>query len=111
MQHQWSGPEDFALNAQRMAAIAARVEAMTPKDLPPPLDYLAKRDAMAREMAETHPCLPLHQITASQFRRFRDWHAFEAISTKGGRAQAEWHVKAALELEDFARKRDLFARH
>lgn len=107
MQHQWIGPEEFAMNAGRMAEIARRVEAMNPP-MPPPLDFLAKRDAMARELAATHPCLPLHQITPEQFRRFRDWHAFEAISTKGGPAMAEWHVKAALELEGFASKRDLF---
>lgn len=110
MQHQWIGPEEFAMNATRMAELAARIEAMKTKDLPPPLDFLAKRDAMAREMAETHPCLPLHKITPEQFRRLRDWHAFEAISTKGSPAQAAWHVKAALELEDFASKREQYAR-
>jgi hypothetical protein len=97
---QWSGPEDFALNALHMQRESQRKGALSIKSPPAPMSgFIAQRAEFAKEMAP-QPCAPLHKITDAQLRHLRDWHGTEAAKEKSkSPALANWHERSRGALE------------
>lgn len=89
----WAGPEDFALNARRIAA-------MKPPEPAPFLDFMAQRDETSKELAAL-PCAPLHSISPAQLRHMRDWHGAQVIKVKTKNpGLAAWHERSLRQLEE-----------